>query len=270
VTPDAEQLLGPAVAMSAGLHEKFDRNSIVRLLDALRHRHEIVTSADLRIVRGDGEAMTFNGLADIRQALNNLDPRKVVLAGSLLGLTSATILALRSLGFKIVTVFGDLGEAHRRRLEISGIRLIDLRAQRNKFSLFKVLKDLQEQGHILALRCDVPGHSRHTCRFLGYDVTCANLIEAYARLTGCAVLPIEAELVSDCEMTLTCRTLLSDAEKITQELLSQLEISICRDPLKYLWASTSIIFSDKRAIVNGFSYLPAILALRSGGHPECN
>jgi hypothetical protein len=267
VTFDDELLLGPALAMSAGLSQKFDRNLIIRLLDELPRRHEMARSADLRIVRG-GEAMMFNGLAGVRQALENLDLRKIVLAGSLFGLTSGTILALRSLGFKIVTVFGDLSEAHRHRLETSGIRLIDLRTQRNKFSLLRFLRKLQEQGHVVALRCDVSGQSRQSYRFLGYNVTCANLIETYARLNDCTVVPIEAELISDREMTLTCRTPLNDTKKMTQKLLSQLETSIYQDPLKYVWANTSIIFSDKRAILNGFSFLPTILALRNRPRQE--
>ena len=257
---DESSLLGPAVAMSAGLYLKFDRDFIVDQLDALRRRQELLHHAGRRIL-GNSAMFEFNGLAEVRRVLDSLDLRKVVLAGSLLGLTTATILALRSIGLKIATVFGGMGEAHRARLEAAGIRLIDVRVQ-NKFALFDLLHDLQAEGYLLALRCDVPGRSRKRYKFLGYDVTCSNLIEAYARMNACTIVPIDANVISEHEMALTCREPLRKPVEITQILLSQLESSIYRDPINYVWSTTSLIFSDTRAVRNGFSCLPCIIAWR--------
>jgi hypothetical protein len=263
VTIDESRLLGSAVAMSAGLYCKFDHDHIVRQLNALRRRQELLHRASRRIL-GNAAAIEFNGLGEVRRVLDALDLRRVVLAGSLLGLTTATILAVRSLGLKIATVFAGIGEAHRACLEAAGIRLVDVRVQ-GTYALMALLRNLQADGHLLALRCDVPGHSRKRYRFLGYDVTCSNLIEAYARMNACTVVPIEASLNSECETTLTCREPLHEPAATMQTLLSQLESAIYRDPVNYVWSNSSIIFSDRQAVRNGFSCLPDIVAWREHG-----
>ncbi len=261
MTMDESRFLGSAVAMAAGLYCKFERDVIVQQLDALRRRQELLRRAARRAL-GDPAAIEFSGLAGVRRVLQGLDDgRKIVLAGALLGLTTAPGLALRSMGLKIATVFGSLDEAHRVHLEAAGIRLIDLRVQ-NKFALFHLLRNLQAEGHLLVLRCDVPGRSSRRYRFLGYDVMCSNLIETYARLNGCAVVPIETSPISEREMTVTCGEPLDGPAETTQTLLSWLESSICRDPVNYAWSGTSIIFSDTRAVRNGFACLPQIIAWR--------
>jgi hypothetical protein len=259
MTTDASRFLGSAVAMSAGLHRKFDRDCIIHQLDALYRRQELLQRAGRRLLE-NLVSMEYNGLAEVRRALEGVAVDKVVVAGSLVGLTTATILALRSLGLKIATVFGSLGEAHYARLAAAGIALVDLRVQ-NKFALFDRLRNLQAEGHLLALRCDVSGGS-HKYKFLGYDVTCSNLIETYARMNACLVVPVDARLISEREMTLTCGEPLRGPADTTQTLLSQLESSIYRDPINYAWSRTSLIFSDTQAVRNGLSYLPHIVAWR--------
>jgi hypothetical protein len=259
MTIDASRFLGSAVAMSAGLHWKFDGDFIIRQLDALHRRQELLQRAGRRTLEGPA-AMECDGLGEVRRVLEGFDVHKVVVAGSLLGLTTATILALRSLGMKIATVFGSLGEAHRVRLAAAGIALVDLRAG-NTFALFDRLRSVQADGYLLALRCDVSGGS-HKYKFLGYDVTCSGFIESYARMNACAVLPLDSRLISEHEMTLTCGEPIRAPAETTQTLLAHLESSIYRDPVNYLWSGTSIIFSDTRAVRNGLSYLPRILAWR--------
>jgi hypothetical protein len=259
MTVVASRFLGCAVAMSAGLHWKFDRDFIIQQLDALYCRQELLRRADRRLLENPA-SMEYNGLAEVRRALEGVEVHKVVVAGSLVGLTTATILALRSVGLKVATVFGSLGEAHYARLAGAGIALVDLRVQ-NKFALFDRLRNLQAEGHLLALRCDVSGGS-HKYRFLGYDVTCSNLIETYARMNACTVVPVDSKLISEREMTLTCGEPLRGPAETTQTLLAQLESSIYRDPVNYAWSRTSLIFSDTQAVRNGLSYLPPIVAWR--------
>lgn len=259
MTTAASRFLGSAVAMAAGLHLSFDRDFIIQQVDALYRRQELLQRAGRRILENP-LTIECDGLAEVRRVLGALDVHKVVVAGGLVGLTTATILALRSLGLKIATVFGNLGEVHHARLAAAGIALVDLRLH-NKFALFDRLRNLQAQGYLLALRCDVAAGS-HKCRFLGYDVTCSNLIDMYARINACTVVPLDSRLISEREMTLTCGEPLRGPGETTQPLLSQLESSIHRDPVNYLWSSTSIIFSDTRAVRNGLSYLPDIVAWR--------
>lgn len=268
MTIDESRLLGSAVAMSAGLYWKFDREHIVRHLDLLRRRQELLHRASRRILE-NAAAIEFSGLGEVLRVLDGLDRRRVVLAGSLLGLTTAAILAVRSLGVKIATVFAGIGAAHQARLEAAGIRLVDVRVH-DKFALLDLLRGLQADGHLLALRCDVPGRSRKRYRFLGYDVTCSNLVEAYARMNACTVVPIEACLNPECETTLTCREPLREPAAAMQTLLSLLEAAIYRDPVNYVWSSSSIIFSDRQAVRNGFSCLPDIIAWREDSRNDGN
>jgi hypothetical protein len=234
---DESRFLGSAVAMSAGLYYRFDRDVIAQHLDALRRRRELLERVSRRILETPA-AVAFSGLAGVQRVLQDFDGRKVVLAGALLGLTTAAVLALRSIGLKIATVYGSLDEAHRVRLEAAGIRLVDLRLH-NKFALFDILRNLQAEGHLLALRCDVSGRSGRRYRFLGYDVTCSNLIETYARLNACTVVPIETCLISEREMMVTCGEPLRRPAETTQTLLSRLESSICQNPVNYAWSGAS-------------------------------
>jgi hypothetical protein len=255
----ASRFLGSAVAMSAGLHRRFDGDFIIQELDALYRRHDLLRRAGRRLLENPA-SMEYDGLAEVQRALQGVEVHKTIVAGGLVGLTTATLLALRSLGLKIATVFGSLGEAHYARLAAAGVALVDLQVQ-NKFALFDRLRNLQAEGHLLALRCDASGGS-HKYKFLGYDVTCSNLIETYARINACTVVPVDSRLTSEREMTLTCGEPLRGPAETTQTLLAQLESSICRDPVNYAWSSTSLIFSDTQAVRNGLSYLPHIIALR--------
>jgi hypothetical protein len=260
------QPLGPSLAMAAGICAKFDHASIVRRFDSLHARNGMMRRIALRLAETPRE-VSFEGLAEIRQAVGDIGPNKVILAGSLLGYATATLLALSSLGLKIATVFWNVAPSDRLLLERAAIRLIDMRSQGSGLELFKLLRRTQAAGYVVALRCDAPGRSNKRHKFLGYDVKCATLIEAYARVSKLIILPIEAELLSDQAMTLSCRTPLREAKNATQNLLSQLEQSIYENPLNYSWASNSVIFSSDHAVGNALSFLPDILAWRDGLHP---
>jgi hypothetical protein len=253
-----EGLLGSAIALSAGLYSRYEHDFIVAQFPALQWHLRKVKSVHRRLLR-DRNEISFRGIDQIANLLHDVKSQRVVFAVSQFGPILASVPALTSIGVKVAGVYWALSDNNGRILESCRAHFIDLSEQRNGLSLIRSMQELHADGYVLALMCDAPGKSRSRYEFLNYTVRCANLIEVYARLNCCAVIPTYCQLLSDAEVSLHCTPPVTDYRNMTQRLLSDLEALIYKDYINYLWSGTSIIFSDSRAMVNGLRCLPDFL-----------
>ncbi len=256
-----DDLLGPAVAMSAGLYARFRHEFIVTQFDFLKSHSRNVKAIHRRLLRG-GEAIKFLGLNDLAKPLQKLRTERVIFAGSQFGPPLASVVALTSMGVKVAGVYWALSKTYGRILENRRVRAINLTEQTNRFALIRLLQKLHDDGYVIWLMCDAPGKSRIRYKFLGYSVICANLIEVYARLYGCTVVPTYCRLLSDDEVSVHCGAMSTNYQNMTQRLLSNLQALIYEDPINYLWSGASIVFSDSRAILNGLHFVADFLEWR--------
>jgi lauroyl/myristoyl acyltransferase len=254
-------LLGAALALSAGLRLKFDQRFLAAQFSELRRHLETVTNVHRGLLR-DHPMVKFDGVDEIAFRLDALKTQRVIFAGSQFGPLLASVAALGSINVKVAGVYWTLAENNRRILKSCGAHFIDLTEYGNWRSMIRSLQQLHASGYVLWLMCDVKGRSRIHYDFLGYSVPCATLIEVYAKLSKCIVIPAYCRVVSNNEVSLHCGPNLTDHENITQRLLSDLEYQIYADPINYLWSDASIIFSDRRALQKGLSILPAFLEWR--------
>lgn len=261
MTPAQENLLEPAIALAAGLHGKFNRRSIGEQIAALPEWLERIETAHRRLAI-DRTGIAIGGLDQIETCLQSVKRKPVMFAGSQLGPPLVTLAALAAVGLKIAGVYWHLSARQRRIVAALPGRFLDLNEVPSPLSLVRSLHMLQESGHVLWLMCDAPGGSSRRYDFLGYRVRCAPLIEAYARLYRCAVVPISSRLLSGAEASVHCGPPLTGCDNLTGRLLSSLETAIYRDHTNYLWSGASIIFSDPRAIENGLRILPDYLEWR--------
>jgi Bacterial lipid A biosynthesis acyltransferase len=192
----------------------------------------------------------------------NLKSERLLFAGSQFGLPLASLAALSLIELKIACAFWAIAEVDRKFLQSRGVRTIDIAQQTNRFSFVRLLKNLHADGYAICLVCDAPGKSHARYDFLGYKVNCANLIEMYARLNKCTVIPTYCRLLSGHEVSMHCDLPLMDHENMTQRLLSNVETLIYDDYANYRWNGKSIIFSDPQALLNGLICLPDFLKWR--------
>ena len=250
-----------AIGITAGLRADLGERSTVRQFHALNSQFAKVTGIHQSLL-GEGRDISIRGQDEVAELLCTLKSERVLFAGSQFGPPLLSIAALTSLGANVATVYWALGKTHRQIFDKYRVHAIDMTEQTNRFAFIKLLKKLHAEGYVIWLMCDAPGESRAHYNFLGYAVRCANLIETYARLGRCTVVPIYCRLISDEEASVYCDPPLKDYQEMTQRLLSRLETLIYDDPINYLWGGRSIIFSDPQAILNGVRCLPDFLDWR--------
>jgi lauroyl/myristoyl acyltransferase len=256
-----DDLLGPAIALSAGLYSRFNRRFIVSQFPVLRSHLTKVRAIHRRLLQ-DGSTISFDGLDKVASLLRGVGHQDVIFAGSQFGPTLVSVAALASMGVKVAGVYWELSESNRRILESRSVHAVDLNGHLNWHSLIARLRELHAGGYVLWLMYDAPGKSRSRYKFLGYDVRNTNLLEIYTRLNSCAVIPTCCRLLSDDEARLQCGPPITDCKNVTQRLLTNLESQIYEDPINYLWWDSSIIFSDPRAMPNGLRCLSDFLEWR--------
>jgi hypothetical protein len=256
-----DDLLVSAFVMSAGLSARFGKKFVARQFHALNSQLARSRRLHRRLLSGR-ETIRFSGLNDIAVLLQNFRSERVILAASLFGPALVSFAALTSVGAKVATIYWAMSEAHRQVVDACSIHAIDMTRQTNRLSFIRLLQELHADGYVIWLMCDAPGESRIRHNFLEYSVCCAHLIEVYARVNRCTVIPTYCRVLSDEDASLHCDAPLTDYNNLTQRLLSNLEAMIYQDPINYLWSGRTIIFSDPRAIVNGVHCLPDFLAWR--------
>jgi lauroyl/myristoyl acyltransferase len=247
--------------MSAGLFSKFKSAFIVERFDALQSCYELVWSAERALLDGC-RPNSIRGLSGVQDTLADLRSRNVILAACQYGASAVAIAALSSMGVKIASLYWTITKRYLEILEPWKVPLIDMTKQESTLSVLKKLRTLHAEGYTLFLLSDAPGRSRKRYQFLGYDVTCSNLIEIYARYNDCVVVPFQSEVISDREVSLHCGAPHVNCPNLMQKLLSDVEELIYRNHTNYLWSGGSIIFSDSRALPNGLRFLSEYLDWR--------
>jgi lauroyl/myristoyl acyltransferase len=247
--------------MSAGLCARFNHKFIVRQFDALSVQAGKAKEAHRRLLR-DKEKIKFRGLNDAAELLQRLKSDRVIFAGSQFGPPLVSLAALASVGPRIAIVYWALSKTTKRILENCQVHTIDMTEQTSWLAFVRLLQKLQADGYFIWLMCDAPGKSRSRYDFLGYSVRCANLIEVYARIYDCMVIPTYCRLISYAEASLHFDTPLINHQNMTQLLLSNLEELIHKEHINYIWNKACIVFSDPRALQNGLRCLPDFLEWR--------
>ena len=252
--PD-EARLGAAIAMAAALKRRFGDCFVAKQCQALESQMARWQGAQRRLL-GDGNGSSglgvrIGGLDAVAELWHGLKPEGAIFAGSLFGPPFVCIAALSALGAKVAGVHWGLGQMQRQILAQNRVQAIDLAAQTNRFALVRRLQNMQADGHTLWLNCEASGQSRQRYKFLGYKVQCATLIELLARLSGAPVVPIYCRMLADAEVSVHCDAPLTDANNLTQRLLTKLETLIYDEPMNYLWDATSIVLSDPLAVFEG-------------------
>jgi hypothetical protein len=256
-----ELLLQATVAMTAGLHKEFSESFIARQFPALNSQFTKLRGIYSGLL-GDGKNFGIGGLDGVAELLRTLKSERVIFAGSQFGSPLVSIAALASLGANVAGIHLTLGNTQKQILDKYRVHAIDITEPTNLFAFIRPLQKLHDDGHVIWLMCDAPGKSRARYNFLGYAVRCANLIERFARIGRCTVVPTHCRLISEREASVHCDAPLADYDSMTQRLLSNVETRIYEDPANYIWDGASIIFSDPQAILNGVRCLPDFLDWR--------
>ena len=256
-----EDLLGSAVALAAGLSSRFDHDYITGQFQALRLHHTKVAHLHRRLVCGV-DKVRYRGMRRVASLLQGLRSQRVIFAGSQFGPILAGVAALASIGAKVAGVYSALSGNNARILRNCRANFIDLNRYKTGFSILEAMRQLHSDGYVIWLMCDLPGQSRVHCEFMGYNVRCASLLEVYARVQRCSVVPSYCRVLSDREVSMECGAPLTDYNNMTQCLLSELETLIYEEPINYLWQDSCIVFSDPRALPNGLRCLPEFLEWR--------
>jgi hypothetical protein len=252
------QLFAKALSIFAGLSYRCEHNRLLDIFLAAADREEGVVRAR-ELVLHSSKPDRLAGLSEAKALADKIDVSRSLFVFCDFGSLHVALKALQHVGLKPAVVFETLDPSTVQLAENLGITLVDFRSISCATEAFRTLRDLQKQGFAVALRADAKGQGRETYDFLGYQVRCSRLVEVYARWSGSDVFPIVATLVDKRRFAFRIDDSFYGEQCSTRSLLSRIDDWITNDPEDYNWTTSSMVFSDQAALINGLMRMPIFL-----------
>lgn len=249
------------LAFSAGLCRMRARAEIVDLYPAL-YRQILLQHRFRRSFLAQPDRIAIEDLEALAGRVSQFPPDRLLIASSYHGRPVAFV-CICARRIPLALVYQSMSAASLDALAASGVAPIKLGSTATPFSLFASLDRIRREGRYVAILIDVPLETTRRHRLLGYDIAVSSLASAYAQRSASSILPLFTRLAASQRISYALGTLLETVRRdVTQHLLDDLQKTIERDCLQYLWTSACPIFSDPAAKANALSFVPDSLARR--------